>query len=808
MSLNHAHEGYEYQDLIASYFILKEVLLGNLDSKFSIDKKNIENDRFDDIVIKNSKEIQRKQIKYSNRDTGKKLTKDYLSVDSYYQIALHCLYETWKNLGAYNTEFRLCLAWDEPIDDNIKGVLIEQSSDISSFATFPTKIFKIDLDKLWIECTDSNTSNFNGWNSLKNHVIKYKIDRQDFKKFCDELIIEVAFPKASLDFNRPDNLENILIEQAEKLGIGHYPNNDVYINDFLVRLAKLAGNYRTRSAEVSVTDVLIELRVKTDFGKIEQKFDVDANLNVTSDSDYSSFLTEIHNKKTILFGEPGSGKSWFLTNFINYLLQKNIPVVRHYCFTGTDDDLLLDRIKTDTFYGNLVSSILEEFPDLITEKRNRYVANLSELNILLSKIEDPFILIIDGLDHIERVLKNSKELSEDRTRIIEAISRLEAPENISIVLGSQNVEEIKFLTEDFNYQKILIPKWTINSTKQLMDKFSRKDINFGKDNLSELLYKKSEGNPLYLTYILRSIENIQQVSQEQIESLPQYDFNLQSYYKHLTAQLERNTTADTLSCLDFSLYKNELKEIVKPAYMMEKDLKILSPVIIENASRGGIRLYHDSFRRFNLERLDEEAIQELHENIAFWLEEKGFYENQKAYRYLAKYYIEACQYKKLRKLADVDFLVNSLYQGHSENLIKNNFKHFLSVAVKKLDWPFIIYLSELNRTIYSTISEEYHSQFIENFDLFFEAICVIEGTSKANNILYFNGDKNFNNHITVRAFYILQKYNYKPMWDDVCDLFEKRISFEYFQYFISSIINDEEHLFRVFRKIIEREKYN
>ncbi|MBF6984592.1 P-loop domain-containing protein [Pasteurella multocida] len=808
MSLNHAHEGYEYQDLIASYFILKEVLLGNLDSKFSIDKKNIENDRFDDIVIKNSKEIQRKQIKYSNRDTGKKLTKDYLSVDSYYQIALHCLYETWKNLGAYNTEFRLCLAWDEPIDDNITGVLIEQSSDISSFATFPTKIFKIDLDKLWIECTDSNTSNFNGWNSLKNHVIKYKIDRQDFKKFCDELIIEVAFPKASLDFNRPDNLENILIEQAEKLGIGHYPNNDVYINDFLVRLAKLAGNYRTRSAEVSVTDVLIELRVKTDFGKIEQKFDVDANLNVTSDSDYSSFLTEIHNKKTILFGEPGSGKSWFLTNFINYLLQKNIPVVRHYCFTGTDDDLLLDRIKTDTFYGNLVSSILEEFPDLITEKRNRYVANLSELNILLSKIEDPFILIIDGLDHIERVLKNSKELSEDRTRIIEAISRLEAPENISIVLGSQNVEEIKFLTEDFNYQKILIPKWTINSTKQLMDKFSRKDINFGKDNLSELLYKKSEGNPLYLTYILRSIENIQQVSQEQIESLPQYDFNLQSYYKHLTAQLERNTTADTLSCLDFSLYKNELKEIVKPAYMMEKDLKILSPVIIENASRGGIRLYHDSFRRFNLERLNEEAIQELHENIAFWLEEKGFYENQKAYRYLAKYYIEACQYKKLRKLADVDFLVNSLYQGHSETLIKNNFKHFLSVAVKKLDWPFIIYLSELNRTIYSTISEEYHSQFIENFDLFFEAICVIEGTSKANNILYFNGDKNFNNHITVRAFYILQKYNYKPMWDDVCDLFEKRISFEYFQYFISSIINDEEHLFRVFRKIIKREKYN
>ena len=242
--------------------------------------------------------------------------------------------------------------------------------------------------------------------------------------------------------------------------------------------------------------------------------------------------------------------------------------------------------------------------------------------------------------------------------------------------------------------------------------------------------------------------------------------------------------------------------------MMEEDLKILSPVIIENSSRGGIRLYHDSFRRFNLERLSEEAKQELHKNIAFWLKEQGFYENPKAYRYLAKYYIESYQYEKIKELADVDFLINSLYQGHSESLIKHNFKHFLNAATKQLDWPFIIYLSELNRTIYSTISEEYHSQIIENFDLFFEAVCVIEGTSKANNLLYFSGDKNFNNHITARAFYILQKYDYKPMWDEVYGLFEKEISFDDFRYFISSMITDEEGIIRIFKKIVETEKYD
>ena len=66
MSLNNAHEGYEYQDLLTSYFILKEILLGNKNSIFSVDKKHTTGDtpdRFDDLVITNGSNIQRKQIK-------------------------------------------------------------------------------------------------------------------------------------------------------------------------------------------------------------------------------------------------------------------------------------------------------------------------------------------------------------------------------------------------------------------------------------------------------------------------------------------------------------------------------------------------------------------------------------------------------------------------------------------------------------------------------------------------------------------------------------------------------------------------
>src|SRR5690606_5803273 len=122
-----------------------------------------------------------------------------------------------------------------------------------------------------------------------------------------------------------------------RLGIGKYPNDDVYISDFLVRLAKLTGAYRTGSIQVSAKDILSELRVRTDFGSIKQKFEIDQNKNIISDEKNNSFLDKVvTNKKTLLLGGPGAGKSWFLTNFIEFLSEIDRVAIRHYCFTSTE----------------------------------------------------------------------------------------------------------------------------------------------------------------------------------------------------------------------------------------------------------------------------------------------------------------------------------------------------------------------------------------------------------------------------------------------------------------------------------------
>ena len=111
--------------------------------------------------------------------------------------------------------------------------------------------------------------------------------------------------------------------------------------------------YRTRSTQVSAKDILTELRLRTDFGRIEQKFEIDQNKNITSDEKNSLFLEKvINNKKTLLIGEPGAGKSWFLTNLIEFLRRNKRVVIRHYCFTSTEDYSYDKRVSSDVFFGN------------------------------------------------------------------------------------------------------------------------------------------------------------------------------------------------------------------------------------------------------------------------------------------------------------------------------------------------------------------------------------------------------------------------------------------------------------------------
>ena len=60
MSLKYAHEGYEYQDLLSAYYILREIINRN-NCQFYIDIKEINEDKFDDLTINTDNKIIKNQ---------------------------------------------------------------------------------------------------------------------------------------------------------------------------------------------------------------------------------------------------------------------------------------------------------------------------------------------------------------------------------------------------------------------------------------------------------------------------------------------------------------------------------------------------------------------------------------------------------------------------------------------------------------------------------------------------------------------------------------------------------------------------
>ncbi len=802
MSLNAAHDGYTYQDLLISYYILKDILDGNRESIYSIDKKHTRGkyisiekvkdgnskeknipDRFDDFVIQRSSGIERKQIKYSNEANNRKLIKNDFANDSK-GLALYELYRSWSELKDTTKEFRLCLAWNNPVDGDIISILKKVNIN-SSFNEFKTIIYKIDIDKLWEK--DSLPSST--WSNFRRFIEDYQTDRNIFSNFCDDLIIELELPKASLDFENPNNLEMILIEQSKRLGIGVYPNDNRTITDFLNTLAYTVN--KLKSNEINVESLLQKLEVITDFGSIEQRFEIDQSKNVKKDVNFSSFYNLVlGNQKTLLLGEPGSGKSWFLTNFIDYLVENENQVIRHYCYTSVEDEFAEKRIESDVFFGNLIKDLLYKIPSLKKSKTN-FIANLIELNFLLSQVKDPLIIVIDGLDHIDRLLKNFKQLSIEKTRIIDFISKIKLPKNVSIVLGSQPIIELKELTNKYSYKEYYIPKWTEKETLLLMSKYSLKDRILDEIKLSQHILNKSEGNSLYTTYILKEIFD-KEITLELIRSFPSYDFNLSKYYNYLTNQIKDNNTSEVLSCLEFRVNKKELKELVHYSGHVENDLKILSPIVSENSSIGGLRLYHDSFRRYNIEKLENLGhINQIYLDIAVWLEEKGFYKFTKSYYHLFKYYIKAEKYKEIKKYAKNNFLSKSLINGYSKNIIKSNYDKISYVASKTEDWNLFIFISELNRTLNSSLSEN-HDEFLQNFEEYFNLIISLYDLQKAYEMLFFEGKKVFDDEITAKAFYILYNKGMVVDWRKIESYLKNNQTIDNYKYYICLLITTKQ----------------
>jgi len=696
-----AHQGYIYQDILGAYFIAQELAEGKTSTEFNFDHKKTSDgisDKFDDLAIYQDGLTTFFQVKYSNDYHRHALTKQDFSSSAPYDLALFDLFETWEALHQPGCSWRVCLAWDKPKPNDPILEVITQLPDQNSLLP-GTTCYQFDCDKLWPEDDEVLSS----WRALKTW--SKSVDREQFKAFLDCLIIEVEYPKSSLLNDYSKGLESLLARAIKNIGIGVYPNDHLNIRQVAESLSTIAKRKRATniSTPISCNEIAQDVCIIQDYGGIEQNFPVDKSLLVETPERIDQVLKALADQnRVILTAEPGAGKSWFIEN-LEVHLSGTTQVIKHYCYTALEDSLSLKRITTNVLYGSLITQLLQSNQDLGHYKTRRYASNLDELNLLLNKIEKETLLIVDGIDHIWRVYqKNRGGITEDETAILEALAQLDCSNpNVSLLVVSQPIEQLEELTS-FNICPLgHLPEEFV---KSLLEKHALQNYEVNGVSLSQKIHRKSEGNALYIKYLIdHALKNKAHSSFEWITSLPPYDFNLTGYYQYLYNQIQEDTAVPYVLCgADFSLTEDELREITHRGDIVTTQLDQLKP-ILNYKSAYGYSIYHESFKRFIVDKIKDKgaSIEYLvYRPLIEWLETHSFFKSTKAYGHLLKLYFEVDSFSKIADTIAIDFIDKSIYFAQPFQRIQQN--HALQrTSLKYVDefTPMIV-IAEQSKIIY------------------------------------------------------------------------------------------------------------
>ncbi len=699
--LNSAHQGYVYQDILGAYFVAQELAHGIGTTKFHFDYKKTSNgipDKFDDLTIYHERSTSFIQIKYSNDENRHKLTKQDFSSTSNYDLALPDLFETWEALHYEGDTWRICLAWDKPLtDDAIQSVLIQLPDGDSLLPG--TSCYRFNCDVLW----PTHGQVLSSWRTLKKWS-KSK-DRKVFTEFLDNLVIEVDCPKSTLLQDYSQQLEKLLAREIELIGIGFYPNDHLTIRQVAEGLCTLIMRLRSthNNVPISCDEIAREINIKQNYGGIEQKFPIDRNILVDTPDRVNQVILALNNyHKVILTAEPGAGKSWFIENLQDYL-EETTQIIKHYCYIALDDPLVLDRITTNVLYGSLITQILNQNKELGSCMLKRYASNLEQLNILLGRIDKRTLLIIDGIDHIWRIYqKNRGGLTEDETKIIEALAKLDCSNpNIYLLIVSQPIGQLDAL---INFHQCTLASLPEIFVQGLLEKHAIINIEIEDVSLSKIIHEKSNGNALYCEYLIEhAISNKTLNSFEWIDLLPPYDYNLSGYYEYLFEQINYAASIPHALCgADFPLTENELEEITYLGNFVSKQLNSIKP-ILRYKPAFGYSIYHESFKRFVIEKIisQKASINDLiYYPIIKWLEKQPFFESHKAYGHLLKLYFETDNYDAIAQTISEDFINESLYCAQPFHTIKQNHNLQKSVLHSVDSFKKMIIVTEQAKIIY------------------------------------------------------------------------------------------------------------
>lgn len=345
--------------------------------------------------------------------------------------------------------------------------------------------------------------------------------------------------------------------------------------------------------------------------------------------DIQSRLLNVGSPITVLWGGPGKGKSTFLSYFVKKLTESDIPVVRHHYFLSLDDTTN-DRFSFSDISSSLMDQIVARYPEAIKglnespDQLRKWVTACGEY---FAKDAQPFVVVIDGLDHVWRELTNTAQLEHLFNYL------LPAPPNVSIVVGTQKVltsqlpQKLNIHADDGDWKEIpymdehAVQNWIRKqheAGRLLLPAYvgaaSSEDVELGA--IGSEFFSLSKGHPLHLIYSFEElVRRGAVVTTDEVKMLPECpEGDIRRYYRGLWSRLSPSAKeiAHLIAGTDFRWSPDGLRRCVGPIDEISH--------LLEHR-RTGLIPFHGSLLAFAREEADHGSIvSALLPTVIEWLE--------------------------------------------------------------------------------------------------------------------------------------------------------------------------------------------
>jgi hypothetical protein len=690
-------------------------------------------EKLDDIQYSTYSELHAYQVKWTIDDA-------IISFANFLEL-IPLITSSWKNLKTNNPNKKVIahLITNKPVSSH--DSLKDGKTKIGSFNDF--------ISEVWSKLK-SNKSVDSKWEPIIVELQRItNLDDTEFKEFIQIFDFQPDYQKKHFSIGNARYFK----EEEDLQQISRFIIEKVATPD--------------RSVQFSRQEIIKELgwsdRFKTSFNHElivdKQKYQpIQSTINLLN-----SKLIENKNGYLFLLGGPGSGKSTLLNQWSKGIKAR---VVRYFAFDFVNPSSHLNfyaRGDATQLFFDLVFQLKEAgiykrdilpYKDLLFLK-GVFNEQLIAIGQDFVKTAQPTIIIIDGLDHVPREYK-----STTNSFLRELPLPTSLPEGVYIILGSQSYDlddiqqEIK---NEFQKGERTIQIDSLNK-EEVYKYISNVDSSIKlKEEQKLLIFEKSQGHPLYLTYLIEKIITSESVD-EAISSFEILDGNIDTYYKKIWSPIQQEEELIHFLGLIARINGSINLEFVDEWNIERKVLKSFKEKakVLFNETDNFLSFFHNSFKQFLL----------YHTSLNYLTDDFDPNENLKYHKQLADYYLnskvekswkqnhhlfQSEQYEKFISLVTPNSFTSQLLDFRPAEEIKQDAKLGIEIARQTKD------VNTLLRYLFS-LAEIERRLFNVNPASFTEELLILDKTDLAINYLRTGNILHCSNSYAFKASRIFMQY--------------------------------------------------